>query len=71
MPYILAFALTMILAALTLPRSSGKPDEAWAAEVDLVELSIYSSLLLWLALAAFAGTFIWGNVRVVDRGPDV
>ncbi|KAK1923278.1 inositol/phosphatidylinositol phosphatase [Papiliotrema laurentii] len=47
MPYILAFALTMILAALTLPRSS--------------ELSIYSFLLLWLALAAFAGTFIWGN----------
>jgi len=47
MPYILAFALTMILAALVLPRTS--------------DLSIYSFLFLWLAMAFFAGTYIWGN----------
>jgi len=47
MPYILAFALTMIVAALVLPRTS--------------ELSIYSFLFLWMAMAAFAATYIWGN----------
>ncbi|WWC92502.1 uncharacterized protein L201_007461 [Kwoniella dendrophila CBS 6074] len=47
MPYVLAFACTMILAAITLPRTS--------------ELSIYSFLLLWVFLAFFSGTYIWGN----------
>ncbi|WVW80630.1 hypothetical protein I302_102616 [Kwoniella bestiolae CBS 10118] len=47
MPYILAFALTMILAAVTLPRTS--------------ELSIYSFLVLWVFLAFFSGSYIWGN----------
>lgn len=48
MPYVLVFALTMIFAALTLPRSS--------------EWSIYSFLLLWFLLAFVSLTFIWGNV---------
>ncbi|WVR08761.1 hypothetical protein IAU60_005819 [Kwoniella sp. DSM 27419] len=47
MPYILAFALTMILAAFTLPRTS--------------DLSIYSFLALWVFLAFFSGSYIWGN----------
>lgn len=47
MPYVLAFALTMILAALVLPRTS--------------ELSIYSFLLLWVFLAFVSGSYIWGN----------
>ncbi|WWC72748.1 uncharacterized protein I206_106712 [Kwoniella pini CBS 10737] len=47
MPYILAFALTMILAAVTLPRTS--------------ELSIYSFFFLWVFLAFFSGSYIWGN----------
>lgn len=47
MPYILAFALTMITAALTLPRTS--------------EMSIYSFLVLWFFLAFFSGSYIWGN----------
>ncbi|WVQ86222.1 hypothetical protein IAT38_008390 [Cryptococcus sp. DSM 104549] len=47
MPYVLAFALTMIFAAITLPRTS--------------ELSIYSFLFLWVALAFFSGSYIWGN----------
>ncbi|KAL1412466.1 Phosphoinositide phosphatase sac1 [Vanrija albida] len=47
MPYVLVFALTMILAALTLPRQS--------------EWSIYSFLFLWFILAFISGSFIWGN----------
>ncbi|KAK4688764.1 phosphatidylinositol 4-phosphatase, partial [Tremellales sp. Uapishka_1] len=47
MPYILAFALTMIFAAIALPRTS--------------DLSIYSFLFLWLSLAFFSGSYIWGN----------
>ncbi|WVQ95382.1 hypothetical protein IAU59_002479 [Kwoniella sp. CBS 9459] len=47
MPYVLAFALTMIVAAVTLPRTS--------------ELSIYSFLILWVFLAFFSGSYIWGN----------
>ncbi|KAK8850705.1 hypothetical protein IAR55_004625 [Kwoniella newhampshirensis] len=47
MPYVLAFALTMILAAVTLPRTS--------------DFSIYSFLILWLFLAFFSGSYIWGN----------
>ncbi|BEI82641.1 hypothetical protein CcaverHIS002_0305090 [Cutaneotrichosporon cavernicola] len=53
MPYIFVFALTMILAALTLPRTS--------------EWSIYSFLLLWLALAFVTGTYIWGNGTSFSR----
>ncbi|CAD6579043.1 MAG: hypothetical protein TREMPRED_002343 [Tremellales sp. Tagirdzhanova-0007] len=47
MPYVLAFAFTMITASFTLPRSS--------------ELSRNSYLSLWLALAFFSGSYIWGN----------
>ncbi|WRT70889.1 uncharacterized protein IL334_007888 [Kwoniella shivajii] len=47
MPYVLAFAVTMILAALTLPRTS--------------DLSIYSFLVLWVFLAFFSSSYIWGN----------
>ncbi|GMK56462.1 hypothetical protein CspeluHIS016_0303020 [Cutaneotrichosporon spelunceum] len=47
MPYMFVFALTMILAAVTLPRTS--------------EWSIYSLLLLWVALAFVTGSYIWGN----------
>nr|ODN99773.1 inositol/phosphatidylinositol phosphatase [Cryptococcus depauperatus CBS 7855] len=48
MPYVLAFALTMIFAAVALPRTSA-------------EHSIYSFLLIWLFLAFFSGNYIWGN----------
>ncbi|KAL7420895.1 Phosphoinositide phosphatase sac1 [Cryptotrichosporon argae] len=47
MPYVLAFALTMVFAAITLPRTS--------------DLSIYSFLLLWFFLAFVSGSYIWGN----------
>ncbi|RXK39388.1 inositol/phosphatidylinositol phosphatase [Tremella mesenterica] len=47
MPYIFAFAITMIIAALSLPRSS--------------DMSIYSFLLLWVFLAFVSGSYIWGN----------
>lgn len=63
MPYILAFALTMIFAAITLPRTSGGSLGRRKNELT-AERSIYSFLFLWLALAFFSGTFIWGNVRV-------
>lgn len=47
MPYVFLFALAMILAALTLPRSS--------------DWSIASFLLLWFVLLAGSGAFMWGN----------
>ncbi|RSH87097.1 hypothetical protein EHS25_003586 [Saitozyma podzolica] len=47
MPYVFGFALTMIAAALTLPRTS--------------ELSIASFLFLWIFLALISGSYIWGN----------
>ncbi|ORY27995.1 inositol/phosphatidylinositol phosphatase [Naematelia encephala] len=47
MPYVLAFALTMIFAAVTLPRSS--------------DYSISSFIFLWLFLAFVSGSYIWGN----------
>lgn len=52
MPYVLVFALTMIAAAVTLPRSS--------------EWSIYSFLLLWVLLAFISISFIWGNVSAMS-----
>ncbi|ODO05787.1 hypothetical protein I350_04848 [Cryptococcus amylolentus CBS 6273] len=47
MPYVFSFALTMIFAALTLPRTSS--------------LSISSFLVLWFILAFLSGSYIWGN----------
>ena len=68
MPYVLAFALTMIVASFTLPRTAGEPALLFPrASVDCVglcmsDLSIASFLFFWLALAAFSGSYIWGNV---------
>lgn len=62
MPYIFAFAVTMIFAALVLPRTSGRSTYCPLDSTHAAERSIYSFLFLWLALAFFSGTFIWGNV---------
>ncbi len=72
MPYILAFALTMITAALTFPRSSGELTGlvhyiSLTRTLVLTELSIYSFLFLWLALAAISGSYIWGNVSSLSH----
>ena len=66
MPYVLAFAVAMIFAALTLPRTSGECLALFSLPATdkrlYADLSIYSFLFLWLALAAFSGSYIWGNV---------
>ncbi|ORX40863.1 putative Inositol/phosphatidylinositol phosphatase [Kockovaella imperatae] len=63
MPYILGFALTMILAAIVLPRSSGMRHSAVSRTRRLLitDLSITSFLFLWVAMAMFSGSYIWGN----------
>lgn len=66
MPYVLVFALTMILAAVTLPRQSGQLLSSGQTQqlTPRSEWSIYSFLFLWFILALISGTFIWGNVSV-------
>lgn len=67
MPYVLAFALTMLLAAVTLPRTSGQFPCAPLCgmrhvELTGAELSIVSFVYFWFFLAAITGAYIWGNV---------
>lgn len=70
MPYILAFALSMVFCALTLPRTSGlsSPSSPPVSSRDsqlitILGLSVTSFLFVWFAMAIFSGTYIWGNVR--------
>jgi hypothetical protein len=64
MPYVLAFALTMILAAFTLPRTSGElPAKLISvARADTPDLSLSSFIYFWFFLAFVSGSYIWGNV---------